>query len=400
MNKTGQARGQSMVIMAVALVVLLGLAALIIDGGSIYLNRRRAQTAADAAALAGANVMCIEDGTLADIQAAATQYAVVENGATAVESVIVDEDGQVVVQTRVASPSFLGAVFGQQEDAARAEAAAGCFIPASTTNMLPIAWTCRPPVGGSTEECKIHSIPWKVFKVLLGTFDFDAGLLDEGDGEDPDSYHDGVGGKMPYLVMDDSQFDYMSYCLELNPGGSMICDFDGDGILDVEGGANRGWLLLPGMTGANDLINVMLGGFPGELVVPHWLPGKNGVSNSVFINAHEIRFDLSLVPVFNSVCEDSTEDTLPTDCPSEYQSGDLISSPSGLHTYYRVVGTVGFVVSCVSKGTPEPCPAKTYSGVDQNTSTIEGYFIDGYAAGTEIDPDGFNLGVYVVSLTR
>lgn len=47
-------RGQSIVIIAVAMVALLGMAGLAIDGGAVFADRRHAQNAADAAALAGA----------------------------------------------------------------------------------------------------------------------------------------------------------------------------------------------------------------------------------------------------------------------------------------------------------------------------------------------------------
>lgn len=47
-------RGQAIVILVLAMVVLLGFTALAIDGGMIYSERRHAQNAADAAALAGA----------------------------------------------------------------------------------------------------------------------------------------------------------------------------------------------------------------------------------------------------------------------------------------------------------------------------------------------------------
>lgn len=47
-------RGQSIVIIAVGMIGLLGMAALAIDGGILFADRRHAQNAADAAALAGA----------------------------------------------------------------------------------------------------------------------------------------------------------------------------------------------------------------------------------------------------------------------------------------------------------------------------------------------------------
>jgi uncharacterized membrane protein len=47
-------RGQAIVILALAMAALLLFASLAIDGGNAYVERRRAQNAADAAALAGA----------------------------------------------------------------------------------------------------------------------------------------------------------------------------------------------------------------------------------------------------------------------------------------------------------------------------------------------------------
>ncbi|HSR31237.1 MAG TPA: pilus assembly protein TadG-related protein, partial [Anaerolineae bacterium] len=106
MTRYRRQSGQILVIVAVVIFALVALTAVIIDGGSLYLNRRLAQTAADAGAMAGAHKKCADGGSLAEIQAAVQQFAVVENGATAVESAEIDEDGLVVVQTRVESPSF------------------------------------------------------------------------------------------------------------------------------------------------------------------------------------------------------------------------------------------------------------------------------------------------------
>jgi len=53
-------RGQTLVLVALALVVLFGMAALALDGGNVYLQRRQMQTAADAAALAAARALCLD----------------------------------------------------------------------------------------------------------------------------------------------------------------------------------------------------------------------------------------------------------------------------------------------------------------------------------------------------
>lgn len=63
--------GQSIVIMAFAVVVLMGIMALAIDGGRIYTLRRDAQNAADAAALQGAKSLCQDE----DFEAKALEVA-------------------------------------------------------------------------------------------------------------------------------------------------------------------------------------------------------------------------------------------------------------------------------------------------------------------------------------
>lgn len=47
-------RGQAIVLMVLLFIALLGIVALAVDGGRLYLERRSAQNAADNAALAGA----------------------------------------------------------------------------------------------------------------------------------------------------------------------------------------------------------------------------------------------------------------------------------------------------------------------------------------------------------
>jgi len=67
--------GQTAVIVAIAVVALLAFAGLAIDGGNVYLNRRRMQNAADAAALAGTRLLAetICDHSAGDDAAIAAQ---------------------------------------------------------------------------------------------------------------------------------------------------------------------------------------------------------------------------------------------------------------------------------------------------------------------------------------
>jgi Flp pilus assembly protein TadG len=72
--------GQALIWFALSLVVLLGIAALAIDVGRLYGERRRMQNAADAAALAGAHELC-QGSSDAEAVAMATDYAIARNGA-------------------------------------------------------------------------------------------------------------------------------------------------------------------------------------------------------------------------------------------------------------------------------------------------------------------------------
>jgi Flp pilus assembly protein TadG len=53
-RKTRPERGQALIIVVLAIIALAGMAGLVIDGGNVFLDRRNAQNAADAAALSAA----------------------------------------------------------------------------------------------------------------------------------------------------------------------------------------------------------------------------------------------------------------------------------------------------------------------------------------------------------
>lgn len=68
-------RGQILVIFALGLVVMIGMVGLVLDGGSVFAQRRSEQNAADLAALAGANAYLNTPGTVATRTAAAQAAA-------------------------------------------------------------------------------------------------------------------------------------------------------------------------------------------------------------------------------------------------------------------------------------------------------------------------------------
>jgi hypothetical protein len=132
--------GQTLVQVTLMLVVLLGFAALAIDAGFVYSERRHMQNAADAGALAGAREMCITgDQRLAE--AAARRYALTENGAASVDVLFSGEGGNIVnVTAHIPADPILAGVIGGGTTNVGADAAAACGAATSACGLWPIAF--------------------------------------------------------------------------------------------------------------------------------------------------------------------------------------------------------------------------------------------------------------------
>jgi Flp pilus assembly protein TadG len=105
--------GQATVLTVVFLVVLLGMAALVLDIGSWYRADRATQSAADAAALAGAQAL---PGDSATANTLALQYATknggLGSGGVTFSSKIVAND-TIKVTVKRAAPTFFAKIFGR-----------------------------------------------------------------------------------------------------------------------------------------------------------------------------------------------------------------------------------------------------------------------------------------------
>lgn len=139
---SGRRRGTVIVYLALSLVVLLGSAGLSIDVGNFYLQRDKAQRAADAAALAGA-VQLENNQDLATADAAADQIAA-DNGydknAGATVTTQLNPDGvhKTWYKVYVAKPApvFFMAVFGFRDRTVGAPATA-TFVADGNFNIAP-----------------------------------------------------------------------------------------------------------------------------------------------------------------------------------------------------------------------------------------------------------------------
>jgi hypothetical protein len=133
--------GQAFVFLAVALMALVGMAALVIDGGSWYRADRHLQTAADAAALAGAQELPTRPSTAVSV---AMDYGTVKNGsgldALSVMPTIPRSDTIHVSATATAPGIFarvISAAFN--EVTVKAEAEAQVLAPLTMKDVAPIA---------------------------------------------------------------------------------------------------------------------------------------------------------------------------------------------------------------------------------------------------------------------
>jgi hypothetical protein len=133
--------GQVLVFVVVVLFVLVGMAALVIDGGSWYRAQRQLQGAADAAALAGA-----QEIPTGPAQAVALDYA--QKNYTAPSVTFPDADcpatSCIHVSAKAKAPGFLAGIFGSILDAdgnvtVGAQAEARISSPELLKNVAPIA---------------------------------------------------------------------------------------------------------------------------------------------------------------------------------------------------------------------------------------------------------------------
>lgn len=390
-------RGQNLVIIAVLMIVMLGLAGLVIDGGFSLSKRREAQNAADAGALAGAAILC-QGGTEADSEEVAIDYAVNKNNAY---SALADAAGETITVTAtIPHHTFLMRIFDTNVVTTTATASAGCYVPCNIHGVLPVAWACQPPAGGDDfgpdNPCNIN-----MYNETNPTGDISW-----------------------YVIMDSQNLNDDFYCKDPDPTsptygtpeGALDCDLNDDGVNDVMAGGNRSWLdLSGGGGGAADLKNWIWNGYPFD-VYPHtWFSGQTGVENSVFQAVGDITGSVVWLPVFDHYCEG---DPL-TECPDEvdwdlspdppYEDGRDIITYTGAasQVYYHVIQFSAFRVTCVyAPGVPKTCetPGRDLA-IEQNQDlnwnsikTIEGYFLQDYAG--EGKCEGAYAGIHTIYLNH
>jgi Flp pilus assembly protein TadG len=148
-------RGQAMLLTVVFLVVLMGCAALTLDVGVWFREQRQAQATADAAALAGAQLL---PASPVNAVSTAQQYADSNGGGVAGQDITLRSDWQtndtVAVQVTRTAPSFFATVFSFGNVNVRAHAAARAGVPEAVEGAAPIVVNkLHPDLSGPGCPC-------------------------------------------------------------------------------------------------------------------------------------------------------------------------------------------------------------------------------------------------------
>lgn len=392
-------KGQVLPLVVLMFFVIIGMVALILDGGSIMSNRRTAQAAADAGALAGAQRACLGK---TDAKTVAEDYAITRNNATSATATVFGK--QVTVIASVEHPSFFAKIFGEQTLTASAEATAGCF-GVSGKGAVPVGWLC---LQNNTEGhfdtaygCQMQTLSWKLIGPLMdpnwnppSERVASVSISDYGGGntinyiKSGTSIVDSVTGKIPpnqiYIIMDGAKI-----CSDF------LCDFNKDGKNEINPEGNRGYL---------DLITYYK--------THTWLSGKGGTDKGFFKKeVGPFEGQVVMLPVYNYLCNGDPQK--PLCLAGGYDSppwpifngvDDYSAIHPGNKVNYHIIAFAPFYVSCAdSKGN---CPGYIYaqtkdSTLKSNEPILEGYFLTDVDVSIDSTENcAINLGNCTVSLTK
>ncbi|UNC93455.1 pilus assembly protein TadG-related protein [Candidatus Contubernalis alkaliaceticus] len=181
-------KGTALVLFALAIFVLFGFAALVIDVGDMYVERRNMVTAADAAALAGVKELALTQNP-EQAKIVAKEYGENKNGADICEVEIVTIDGEMAVQVKasVNKEQYFAKLIGFSDVMVSASASAIWGYPTGFNNLLPIYYEdegLELPVGEQVLLApKLGPGNWGLLDVGSGKKDVNLILTGEPSGE-------------------------------------------------------------------------------------------------------------------------------------------------------------------------------------------------------------------------
>lgn len=140
-------RGQAFVLAAVAMVMVCGMAALVLDVGNWFRDKRRLQSTSDAAALAGAQLL---PDNAAGARAQAMTYANQNGGDVAAANIVITSVYQandtIAVKAQRTSPGIFTKVLAIGDANISASAKARVGPPAQALHVAPMVVHCNHPL--------------------------------------------------------------------------------------------------------------------------------------------------------------------------------------------------------------------------------------------------------------
>jgi hypothetical protein len=193
MNSRDNERGQAVVLAVLALVVLLGMAALVLDIGAWYRTKRQLQATADAATLAGAQMLPDSpDGAKSMALAYADKNGGNVLGANVVVTSTVLPNDTIAVRAEKKEPGIFSSVLGFTNANIGAAAKALVGPPAKARYVAPMVVYCDHPLlkncdgSGSPEFDKKTTLDYDKFGApgAFGMLDLDGGKGTVGSSEE------------------------------------------------------------------------------------------------------------------------------------------------------------------------------------------------------------------------
>ena len=402
-------KAQILPIVAIGMFAMIGMAALLLDSGVLMANRRSAQAAADAGALAGARLICLEQSESA-IEAEALYYAVDLNKADPSTTASYDSiTGLVTVVAQIEQNSWFARIFGDDTLSASASASAGCYYPSVASRVMPTAFYYEsPPVNAGAANCNTDGscalVNWDFYSLMNTLSATSATNLPLDD---------------IYIVANTTKI------CEKSVTGSIVCS---EMSTNASGG-NRTWIDLNVLNDSNkNLTRIIQEGLDHSLHTPAWINGQTGVNAALYNGSNysglatiagyeSYPARLLTVPLFDQYCPSGRTCQAVPDPVYDNIHYYLVSENQPA---YRFVGFAPFVITCVTKNdkcefgncipantgpntTNKPiCPGYLASdpATNPDKSAIEGYFVEGlpadmFASGTE----GVDAGIYIISLS-
>ncbi|MFC2054883.1 pilus assembly protein TadG-related protein [Chloroflexota bacterium] len=433
-------RGQSLILMVILSVAIIGVLALALDMGYTYYIRRWAQNAADSGALAAARELCLDSDPATRFTKAtnsAADYVENRNLAYGVNSQTMTnitfhpdaglEEDEAQVEVAINHPNFVARFFGTDSTTVPAIAAAGCFAPGSAVGqgVLPIAWGCQKILGsGSDQSCDISFIP-EAEVCELGVDTRYIFIQQPGaDCTDPNKPAFICAGD-PFPPGCDplgvEELDCGAGDPDLGPDMVILAD-----SADPQGWA---WIDLDGVQlDATDLEDWVINGTDEEVNSHTWLFGMGSTTGKVYHAVYEYHlFDEVIIPIFDSECK-TCDPEFPVTCGctdicdwhADIPDEKKLNQASSCQTPYYHLRTFGlFKIMCVDKPgvkCTDNDPSSYLSARDaleelnpnlpggvpwSKINSIEGCFKGGFHPGLHGKPgDGVDAGAWTLYLTR